>query len=297
MRQFVEAFFQEFDYPADARKQLLAALDAVYADKTRARFEALLARYEENMNCDYPQILADMEVISAEAGISVYTGALLVIMCLSKTLQRYHAEAGFDHEVWHNIMEDLKWKLYECKEVHGVWGTFVAGWFRLHMALKIFACGRLQFELIRFGKTYEKNGTVLTPETPVLNVHIPRTMTRLDPESVADAYDRAAAFFRKHFPEEYNDTIVFVCHSWLLFPKHLDVLSEKSNLRQFILGFEILEDFVSDDYHEVWRLFDKNYEGDPDALPCDTSLRRTYVNWIKNGEKIGGGYGVRVYED
>jgi len=299
MKQFVKAFFAEFAYPAEAEEQLLRDFDAIYGcEETKNAFEALLARYEASMDCDVKQLITEMVDISAKAGIHEYAGGLLLIVCLSKTLQRYHAAAGFDHGVWHDIMEDLKWKLFECRLVYGVWGTFVPWWFPLHMTRKIFACGRLQFERIRFGRNYEKNGVVLTPETPVLNVHIPRTMTRLDPKSVADAYDKAAAFFRKHFPEEYGKgPIVFVCHSWLLFPRHLEVLSEKANLRQFILGFEILEDYLSEDYHEVWRLFDKNYEGDPDALPCDTSLRRAYVNWIRNGEKIGGGYGIRVYKD
>lgn len=297
MKQFVKDFFAEFAYPAEAEEQLLRDLDAIYGcEETKNAFEGLLSRYEAAMDCDIKQLITEMQEISAKAGIHEYAGALLLIVCLSKTLQRYHAEAGFDRGVWHDIMEDLKWKLFECREVYGIWGTFVPWWFPLHMTRKIFACGRLQFERVRFGRTYEKNGVVLTPETPVLSVHIPRTMTRLDPESVADAYEKAAAFFRKHFPEEYSDTVVFVCHSWLLFPRNLEVLSEKANLRQFIEGFEILEDYLAEDYHEVWRLFDKNYEGDPDALPCDTSLRRAYVNWMKNGEKIGGGYGIRIYE-
>ena len=49
-------------------------------------------------------------------------------------------------------------------------------------------------------------------------------------------------------------------------------------------------------YSDVWRLFDKEYDGDPNALPQDTSLRRAYVQRIKNNEPLGIALGVWLYE-
>jgi hypothetical protein len=38
------------------------------------------------------------------------------------------------------------------------------------------------------------------------------------------------------------------------------------------------------------------YKGNVDELPQDTSLRRAYAEWIRNGEPTGWGYGVFVYQ-
>lgn len=49
-------------------------------------------------------------------------------------------------------------------------------------------------------------------------------------------------------------------------------------------------------YCDAWRLFDKEYEGDPEAMPRDTSLRRTYVDWMRKGEPAGWGYGYFILQ-
>ena len=49
-------------------------------------------------------------------------------------------------------------------------------------------------------------------------------------------------------------------------------------------------------YSEVWRLFDCLYDGNPDNLPADTSLRRAYIERIKSGKLIGHGTGVIVFD-
>jgi hypothetical protein len=178
--------------------------------------------------------------------------------------------------------------------VHGIWGTFVPAWYRGFFKLNLFGFEKLQFEVISFRREYQKNGVVLTPESKVLNTHIPRTGTKLDPESLRASYRKGAAFFRKHFG---MDTPVFVCNSWFLFPKNREVLSPSSNLLRFMSDFEIAEWGEYQDYEQVWRLFDKNYESDVDKLPQDTSLRKAYADWIRLGKKTGWGYGVKVYAE
>ncbi len=50
---------------------------------------------------------------------------------------------------------------------------------------------RLQFNLQEFGANYENGGLILKPETEVIAVHIPRTGTRLDRESLTASYTPA----------------------------------------------------------------------------------------------------------
>ncbi len=108
------------------------------------------------------------------------------------------------------------------------------------------------------------------------------------------SYELGAEFFGERFRV---DPVVFVCHSWLLFPRNREVLSPDSNLYSFISDYDILKTEEYDDYSEAWRLFDVNYEGDVEKLPQDTSFRRAYAEWIRKGERTGGAYGVHMLQD
>lgn len=295
MRAYLQHFFDVFDYPADARTALLSAYDALVSDeRTAAGFFELLSRYKADMNCNFKRLLADMGGFCEAASIHEYTGKLLLCMCMSRQLRAYYRSADLPDELWQAAMHDLGYKLIECQLVYGVWGSFVCAWFDRFFNLTRFALGRLQFELVRFGRCYEKNGITLSTDSLVINVHIPRTGGRLYPKEVKDAYRQAAAFFKERY---LLDQIVFVCDSWLLYPKNLQVLGEKSNLRAFIADYDVIEWAAYPDYAQVWRLFDQNFEGDVDKLPQDSSLRHAYAEWIRKGIPTGDGYGIYAYEE
>ena len=164
-------------------------------------------------------------------------------------------------------------------------------WFWGFYKLERFALGRLQFEIVNFGGEYEIDGVKLESDSRVLNVHIPRTGTRLDRESVLESYKLAADFYRS----DLGDKIAFVCSSWLLFPKHREKKPE-SNLLAFMNDFDIYVPGEYSNYGEVWRLFDKMYDGNVTHLPADSFLRRTYIDLISRGEKTGWGKGVFLYK-
>ena len=193
-------------------------------------------------------------------------------------------------------MSDLRYKLYECLEVHGIVGTFVSSWYVGFFNLTRFAFGKLQFEVKELGVDCEYNGMYLSADTYILNTHIPRTGKRLDREDVLESYRKGREFFLKYFPDIFIDKrIIFCCSSWLLDPWNLTVLSDNSNLRAFITDYYIIEQGEYENYNDLWRLFDKMYTGDPDDLPQNTSLRRAYVERIKRGEKTGWAKGIFIY--
>lgn len=290
MKTYLKEFFEIFTYPEEACTELLRAYEEIArAEECREAFAELLKKYEDDMHCDYPKLLESMTELSEKAGIHEYTGHLLLVICMSEKLREYYKAEGISEEIWFTSMCDLKWKLIECKCVYDIWGSFVAGWFDRFYDLSRFAIGKLQFEIVPFRRNYEKDGLVLTPESTVINVHIPRTGTKLDRESQKKAYNDAAVFFKDRYQ---LDQVVFVCHSWLLFPRNKEVLSPESNLYGFISDYDVFEQEEYDDYNQVWRLFDKNYEGDVEKLPQDSSFRRAYADWIRKGIKTGWGYGV-----
>jgi len=309
MRRYIIDFLNEFEYPAEAVGCLLQAYDAIctgtdgdavsddatgrLADKadTTAVFGKLLDAYKADIHCDFKQLVAEMKGLSEAVGIHEYTGNLLLFICLTRRLKQYYTEAGIDLAIWYTSMLDLKWKNIECQLVHGIWGTFVPDWYTRFFHMTRFGFEKLQFETVCFGHYYEKNGITLVPDSVVLNVHIPRTGTRLDRDSLNHSYDLGREFYREQFE---GHPIVFVCKSWMLYPKNLELLSEHSNLRAFMSDYDIIEQGEYPDYTDVWRLFDTAYTGDSSKLPGNSSLRRGYKSWIERGEKTGWGYGVSL---
>ena len=293
MRKYLEDFWKEFDYPQEGAEALLLAFDRIHErPETAAEFRELLSCYEADRMYDFGKLLERAAAVSEKCGVHPYTGKLLLLCGMSKQLKQYYEEEGIAESIWKTSMYDLKYKLIECKSVHDIYGTFVAGWFVGFFQLWRFGFCKLQFEMVDFKRTYEKNGVSLAPQSKVINVHIPRTGTKLDRESMQRSYAEAAAFYRKQFGME---RVVFVCHSWLLFPKNKEILSPQSNLYAFISDFDIIESEEYDNYGEIWRLFDVFYDGNPDHLPQDSSLRRGYADWIRKGIKTGCAYGVYVY--
>ena len=293
MKNYLEQFFTRFDYPGEAREVLTAAYDLVQTNaEAKERFEGYLVEYRENMRCDFGAQIQGCGELAKQMPLSPYTLQLLLFICHSAHLRDLYRENGLDEQIWHNSMLDLKYKLFECHEVYGIWGSFVSSWFPRFFMLDTFALGRLQFEWDKLGKAYQGQGVSLPEGTRVVNIHIPRTGEPLSPELCDDAFARATAFYAPQLQE--GEPLVFVCSSWLLYPDHIDFLPEKSNIRGFMNRFDIYRCGThGGDHPDLWRLFDTK-EANPDRLPANSSLRRAYIDRLKAGGKTGWGYGVYV---
>lgn len=293
MQAYLQYFLEEVAFPEEARGELTAALDKVLANtETAEKFNGLLAQYDEKLLCDYGQMLAEMKEISALAGVHEYTGALLLPICLTKRAKAYYQEKGYDEKIWKTTFSDLRYKAEECKLCHNVWGTNAGTWFAKFFHLCGFGFEKLQFHFSEFGnysagKAYTFNGREFLPSTKVIAVHIPRTGTPLDKEGKERAYQQAKAFFNEHF---WQGEVLFFCRSWLLFPKHKEILNPASNLYSFIDDFTLIDSGEYPDYSQLWRLMDGNYTDWRD-MPQKTSLQRAYVEMVKKGEKTGWGFG------
>ena len=288
MRRYLGEFFERFQYVQEDASFLLAAYDRIAAsEEMHKRWQEALRLYDEDILCDYSQVISIADVVAENLSLNEYTLELLVFICLTKRAEEVYRERGLAPEIFYNTMLDLRYKLEECKAVYGVVGTFVASWFAGFFRLTRFALGRLQFEIIDFGDTYEKNGRCLPPDSKVINIHIPRTGTPMDPNSCDEAFAMAKEFFKR----EVGDPTPFVCSSWLLYPENKDILPETSNTYKFLMRFDVYNHRITKDGSNLWRLFDTK-ETNPDRLPTDTSFRRRYVEHLKKGGKLGSGKGV-----
>jgi hypothetical protein len=227
-----------------------------------------------------------------KCGVHHYKSELIVFILFSKHLKELYKAENIDESIWFNSMLDLKYKLFECKAVKNMWGSFVAWWFPGFFQLNRFALGRLQFETNAYDQMdYTKDGKTVKKGDTVIGVHIPRTLTPLDKPSYDAAFDMAREFFK----DKMNGApMAFTCCSWLLYPDNIDILPEKSNVRKFMLEFDIINkyDDKPGQYADMWRLFDMDYTGNFDDYPEDSSLRRAFKAHLKNGGKTGEGYGI-----
>lgn len=294
MRSYLAQFLEEFAYEPRDAQFLLAAYDALCADARIAeKWQALLDAYAADPLCDYALLREGAREVGRQIRTHPYTMELLLHLCMTKTLKERYLARGLSLQIFRDTVLDLRYKLEECKAVFGICGSFVAPWFAGFFKLTRFALGRLQFELVDCPWAYTHDGRTVRKGDPVINIHIPRTGTPMDEKSVEASLAQAAAFFKNQIS---GDT-AFVCHSWLLYPAHEQMLDEKTNVRKFMARFDILEYADHDDTHpDLWRLMDRKYTGDPDDLPYDSSLRRAYVDRLKSGGKTGWGHGIFFYK-
>lgn len=280
----------QLKFSADAQQEFLLAFEKITgAVETNKAFAELLQQYEENEHCEYKQMLSKMVALGENYNIHPYTGSMLLFLCLSKTLlERYHSR-GIDESIYYCSMADLAYKLEECRLVYGIHGSFVASWFAGFFALKRFGLGRLQFEIVSTSEDYRLGGALIPAGSKAINVHIPRTGTKLPHSAVEESYRLAAKMFAGEFEDQ---PILFTCKSWLLDPWNQTILKPESNLALFCNDFEIVKSGYYEGYGELWRLFDCQYMGDASRLPRNSSLRCAYADRVGRGEPIGWGIGL-----
>ena len=289
MRAYITDFMAEYDYPTKARDVLLSTYDKIEASpEARKIWADTLDAYRQNHNCDYEKVLSNADAVSEIIDIHEYITELLIFMCMSKRLRELYAEHNLPLEYYKKSMADLRYKLDECLLVTGISGSFVAGWFCGFFNLTRFGMGRLQFEITPFGAHYEKNGAKLTPETKVINIHIPRSCEPLTEKACLDSYLMAKEFFKNQVT---TDPCPFVCHTWMLDPHLEEFLPKHTNTYRFYKSFDIYNTMPDKHRSSLWRFFD-TMEQNPDRLPADNSMRRAFVDYLQNGGRLSYGSGI-----
>lgn len=287
-KSYLEGFFNRYDYCREDAQVLLNTYDRIVENpETDAIWKEAIDLYNESINCDYMKILELTDEVAMQLYLQEYTVYLLIFICLSQRAEKVYESHGIDRQIFHDNMLDLKFKLEECKLVKGIVGTFVPRWFIGFFNLTKFTLGRLQFEIAEFGYNYERDGKILTPQSKVINVHIPRTLKPLDEKSCDESFEKA----KEYFADEIGDVCAFICYSWLLYPENKNILPQNSNTYRFMSRFDVIKSKIYKNREDLWRLFDTD-EKNVDRLPTDTSMRRAYIKHLKQGGKTGYGFGV-----
>ncbi len=297
LTEHINNFMQRLNFPAQAIESFTAVelrLDsnAAFAEK----FDKIVYDYMYPQAHNIGEYLEKVEEVATEFGENVYTLNMVFLLGNTEELLRRYKERGIPEDIYWDTMADLRFKLLECMECKGVPGSFVAGWFNGFFELTRFAYGRFQYEMTEFGRDESfttKSGITIKKGDPLVNFHIPSSGISLTDDVRLDSYKRAFEHYKDRFG---GGPVLFVCGSWLLFPKHREFLPSNSNILRFMDDFELISWAEKDGFSNDWRVFGRYSDLPYAELPEDTSLRKAYKHWLCSGKKTGDGYGVIVFD-
>lgn len=255
--------------------------DALYAEIMK----------EIDSDRDSHEIETMCEELAEKYGLVAHQVELAVLLCCGDITKAIFERLGYTEKLCFDSATDIRCKANECKNLNGYWGTFVFYWCVRVLRGGIHRLGRLEFETYPSPFDVTIEGASIKQGEPIIGVHIPLDGPLLM-EDVSDSFQQAYDFYGI----DYSGYVFIACSSWMLYPPFVEMFKEGSNLKKFADLFEIHQVNVSDEFRVAWRIFNTRDISNPDALPADTSLRRSMIEYIKNGGKAGDGYGVTAYK-
>ena len=289
MRKYLVDFMQECEYAEEDINALINAYETLCnCDESRKVLERIILEYESDYTLNFEPIFELFPKMAEVSGVNLYTVAFVCFLTLTRRMRKAYAERGIDDSIFLASALDLRYKLAECKRAKGVAGTFAITWYPRFFNLTRFALGRLQFEAKPIEEEYNGPSGHLPVGSTVLGVHIPNDGTPLTTESVRSSFEMAAEFYG----DKFGLKPIFICRSWLLWPKHEELLKPSSNILAFMHEFEILKTGIYEGEHSLFTIFGTD-ETRPEYLEATTSLQRVYKELLARGEPCGWGYGIK----
>ena len=150
-------------------------------------------------------------------------------------LKERYEEMGIDLKILYDTLQELfLWTRFCSKRKGKLWLDNL-WWVKLHLTMKLFRLGRLNFCMGE--ETHDLPDFGLAKGDSIIEVHIPRadSLTR---EDCLRSFEQAKHFFATYFPEfRYQ---YFTCDSWLLDSKLKELLSPESNIMKFQKLFQVV---------------------------------------------------------
>lgn len=289
LRNYLEVFMYNLDLPEESREDLRNNYK-MFCDNEEA---VKLQKQAEGMMFDgadwRSELVPYMDIISEKTGLHRYVVDFLFMVMASEELRCRYEEAGLPESLFWDTIADLKYKLLECYNVYGIWGTFVAHWHPRFYRMGRFKLGRMQYEVESYkGPEMTLGPYTIKPGDKAFNFHIP-SCGPMGRDLRMDSYKKAYEFYKMEGP------MIFICHSWLLYPLNKEILPEGSNVADFIDDFCIYE-WEETDFSDRWRVFGADAMKADEDLPEDTTMRRCFKKWLLDGKRTGVGAGVFIYD-
>lgn len=289
----VREFCTKYGFEKDAIDFLENAYSLLESSKDEFNiFVGNVKKYEDNPEFEHEPVFSEIEGLSKTTNIHKYTLDLLYLIALTPHLKTLYRQKGISDYIYDASVCDLKWKAKECKDVYGVWGTFVGWWTIGFFKMSRFGIGRLQFNLKNFTEEVAINDFRFDENDLYIDTHIP-SCGPLDYQECQKSYKYAAEFFKDSFS---NKPVVFGCRSWLLSPDNKNILPDTSNIVKFMQDYTLVKVDTDTTNNNLWRIFGTFVLPQKvNDLPQDTSLRRAFVKWLEKGNTIKIGFGLIVF--
>ena len=275
-----------FDVPADDVAPLLAAHDAVCRDDGLRRWVAAAAEpLRAAMGDPSPGPVLDRRP-DAPTEVARYLPVLVLADVLPDT-RALHRSLGVAPDVTAATLADVGRMLVRNRVWEGEpgLGDELAGWLTRHLHGALFQIGRLQYERLLLGQglgaELRMSGFLCGPGDLTLNLHVPETGARLDPEEVGSSLTAARTFFRRRFRDECP--VGMTCHSWLLDPQLAEYLPADSNVVAFQRRFTLGRPRAEDGDLSVRKFVFGDTTTPVRSLPQRTRLEKAVVRHLRAG--------------
>lgn len=291
---FMSLMLEKCSFPSDAVEFLNCLAARVTELSLEDELDAAVDFYFDS-DRDTGATEERLVILGEKLSASVYSLWLLLFLLAAERAKTLYDNRGVSDNIFFDTFSDLRYKAVECMEEHGVWGTFVAGWYRLFYGCKIIKFGRLEFADARYDRaeSYRLGDVVLENRDRVKGIHIPSSGEPFDLEARMSSYRAAYEFYSK---ETGSDKLCCTCESWLLFPEYEKILSPASNIVSFMHDFDITQSHEKDEFGDDWRLFGKAHRLPISEYPEDTSMRRAVKKFLLEGKRTGEGFGVLIFD-
>ena len=275
-----------FDVPAADVAPLFTAHDAVCRDDGLRRWVAAAAGpLRAAMGHPSPGPALDHRP-DAPTDMARYL-PVLVLADVLPDLRAHHRFLGVAQDVTAATLADVGRMLARNRVWEGEpgLGDELAGWLTRHLHGALFQIGRLQYERVILGEglgaELRMSGFPCGPGDLTLNLHVPETGARLDPEAVGASLTAARTFFRRRFRDERP--VGMTCHSWLLDPQLADHLPADSNVVAFQRRFTLGPPRAEDGDLSVRKFVFGDTTTPVRSLPQRTRLEKAVVRHLRTG--------------
>lgn len=294
---FMNEMFEKLNIRKDALEYFTKIEERILADKEMN--EEISAKAYEFMTSDNKNFKELLDFIGGyedklkEHPYTLYF--LITLRCLPYLREQYEEDERLTEEMFWQGVDDMRCKLNECLEMHGIYGSFVAGWFGDMLTKRRVALGRFQYLIKRYeADTFRTPyGHTIEKGSYIAEFHIPSSGVPLTDEIRNDSYRQAWKFFKDTFG---TNRVVLRCTSWLLYPEHYRFLPENSNILRFMDDFDLPFYSHFPDFHDAWRLFGKSSQKPLEEWDEKTSLQRAYKKRLLEGKPTGDAMGFIIME-
>lgn len=228
--------------------------------------------------------------LAEKSDVHEYTAMMIFLLLATRRMHMLYKQKNIPDKIFYDTLQDLKYKLFECRDNYGVWGTFVPDWYMCIYCLECFKIGRLEYQLGNAVASNKLDG-IKNIGDRIFHCHIPSDGPLLE-EDVKNSLLEAKEFFKN---EITDGKFVVHCGSWLLYPPLVEKLKDSSNIKKFYKLFTIHTVEERENNPDFWRIFNTPYS--PEAvneIVPKGHVQETTLAHLKEGGNIGVGRGYIV---